>query len=248
MKQNYSTVSSKNVAPGQTSPDLRLGPGKWCMSSLCTVPYVEVLSDDYAKTFSWGEYINIPDGRTGLVKNVSAHQGDIFLNSGWDYSTKPKRVTIPVPLLVAPPGTFNFEPFIAPTQPPAGSLITTKFPVDTRLARQAFLVINWLDNEGEFDTDFFCVGCPDIHSVNTYNLPGNLLPSVFPVPKNGYINTFGIAPTVQGAYIPLGFMAAISDNTLPHVLLDKAYVFWSFYGPGEGAVVFNPAAYYILEY
>jgi len=248
MKQNYSTVSSKNVGPGQSSPDLRLGPGKWCMSSLCTVPYVEVLSDDYAKTFSWGEYIEIPDGRTGLVKNVSAHQGDIFLNSGWDYSTKPKRVTVPVPLTVAPPGGGPAIPFLAPSQPVANSFISTKFPIDTRLARQAYLVIDWQDNEGTEETIFYIVGCPDTHSDNTYNYAGGVLPAAYPVPKNGYFTTYAIAPATHGAMIPLGFRANASDPELPHCLLDKTFITWEFYGPEEGAAVFYPSAYFVLEY
>lgn len=242
MTQRYATVHQLGVSPGALASNFRLSEGKWCLSSLSTVPYVTVTGLGYNKEFSWGEMIEIPAGATGQIINSSKHKGDIYLNAGWDYANTPRRITVPVKLkiIVNPP---EQEPY--PASLPSGTLVTTEYPVDTRRAVKAYLVIPSLILDT--DTTFLVYGAPNTSSFDTTNFaPVIAIPMS---PQIGYVAFPTLLANTAGAKIPLGANAAI-DPVDPHALLDYAQVFFAPASQsGEAPVVsIFPLAMYVLEY
>lgn len=109
-----------------------LGPGRWCVSPLTTVPMVSVdLGQRGPRLLTWGQSIEIPEGQHGKVRNASWHRGDLWfdgIGSGCGHTgLVPRAVTIAVDLVLVPG-----------LRPGLGYYMTTK--VDTRFARRAFLV------------------------------------------------------------------------------------------------------------
>jgi hypothetical protein len=256
MTQNYATISQLGVNPGQVAADLRISEGKWSLSALSNVPFVTITGSGFSKTFSWGELIIVPDGCTAQVLNASKHKGDIYLNAGWDYANCPARVTVPVPLVIQNTTTGEVTDYPAPpTIPALPAIVTTKFPIDTRRARKAFLVMSYNNVDHELGApvgqDFVIFGQPNTTANNTFNMAiGDLLP---PFPQDGYRSIYHLDPLTTGVIVPLGFEAGKGCCSLPHTLMDYAQVFWiliaaSYPQSDPAGTDFIPAAYYMLEY
>jgi hypothetical protein len=258
MSQNYATVHELLVPPGKAAPNLRISEGKWSLSSLSNVPFVTLTGMGFSKTFSWGELVEVPKGCDCQVVNASKHMGDIYLNAGWDYANRPARVTVPVPLVtidlvtgVQTPYPSVIPPATIPTPPPAPFALSTMYPLDTRLARKAFLMMVY-----EIDIDeaqeFLIIGQPNTTSMNTFNIASLFegVPWVFP--KTGYVSSYRLEPLTRGVLIPLGFLADRAECcNIPHALLDFATVIWNIQfteGGSKLPVEFVPAAFYVLEY
>ncbi len=258
MTQQYGTLSQLGVPPNGLAKDLRLSEGKWSLSSLSNVPYITITGLGYSKTFSWGELIDIPKNVMGQVVNASKHKGDIYINSGWDYANVPARITVPVPLVLrGAAGEFITYP-LPPALPTFPAFATTMFPVDTRRARKAFLVMGLntpVGGEGYEGQEFIIVGQPNTTSMNTYNSVVDLTAPF--IPGNGYYSRYTLPPLTQGVIIPLGFEAGKGCCSLPHALLDFAQVYWPLLREEDypqsdagaiGSSPYRPAAFYMLEY
>ena len=112
---------------GATSQGTQLGPGSWSMSPMCTVPFVELVGGEMgSKVITWGEAVEIPQGRYAKLKNPCFHSGDIRMTAVGRNSVgaRPHSITIPAVVVVGkdPPNTY-----------------TTR-EIDTRLARRVFLM------------------------------------------------------------------------------------------------------------
>jgi len=130
--QNFGEFAAAKVRPGEQANGLNLGPGFYSLSTRGNVPFVQFRgADRQQKTFSWGEVIAVPEGKTVTVFNASYHTGDIFLNGGADWPTIPGRVTVPVQ------PTFETE---------GTNTIITVGPVDARRARSVWLMLSVTTN------------------------------------------------------------------------------------------------------
>ena len=260
MSQNYAIVHELLIPPGKAAPNLRISEGKWSLSSLSNVPFVTLTGMGFSKTFSWGELVEVPKGCDCQVVNASKHMGDIYLNAGWDYANRPARVTVPTPLMVINLTTGVLTPYpvvvppaTIPTPPVAPFGLTTQYPVDTRLAKRAFLTMLYTTPAvitGE--QAFIIVGQPNTTSQNTFNIAG-LAEGIPWLPKVGYFSTYTLPALTAGVQIPLGFMANIAECcSNPHTLMDFAQVYWIIEttegGPSPLPVNFLPTAFYVLEY
>ncbi len=250
MTQKYGTLSQLGVEPGKLAKDLRLSEGKWCLSALSNVPFITVTIQDSPKVFTWGELIEIPSGCMGQVINSSKHKGDIYVNSGWDFSNKPKRITVPTPLVFFDISTgaesdYTVPPVVYPFT------ATTKYSIDTRNAVRAYLYldITFQTPEGGFpQVDFAIIGQPNTTSLNTYNLASIFAGSA--LPKTGYACNYTLLSATKGAVIPLGFNAQAAECcNAPQALLDYAQVFWQIDTSDRIATnPYYPAAFYVVEY
>jgi len=244
MTQRFATLHQLGVQPGSLASDLRLSEGKWCLSSLSNVPYVTLTGLGYTKEFSWGEMIEIPRGATGQIINSSRHKGDVYINAGWDYANTPRRVTVPVHLktIINPPAQ---DPYPETGGIASGTLVTTEYPVDTRRALKAYLVISPV--QSQTDITFYVFGSPNTTSFDTANFAPNIaLPMS---PQIGYVAFYTLLANTYGVKIPLGADAGINPND-PHALLDYSQVFFaptSLGGEPPFTGVF-PMAMHVLEY
>jgi hypothetical protein len=231
MKQHYGTLAIGNLGPGAKS-DLVLTSGSYCLSSMSTVPYVTFLgSSGSQKIFSWNELVTIPDGETAIIQNVSAHPGDIFINGGHDYSSRPARITIPVAL-----ETKYIEDIY---------VIYPRFPVDTRIARRAFFVLPF-DVELNQTVEVAILGNIRNHSHETSNMIAFLQGILPPFNGIGNLTFVQLETVITYSQIPLGYAAIGDDSFLPHCLLDSAWpVILGLY-PDQ--FIENRSAYYTLEY
>lgn len=215
------TITALNVAPETISRE-GINGGRNGMvvslSTLSTVPYVELVGADYKKTFSWGETVVIPPNMECSIKNASYHRGDIVLSGGPDYGALPARVTVPVTVFTS--AVIN-----------VATTYTTTFACDTRRARRAFLVLQGAQTGS--DVRATINGYFKWHSHNTV---GPDLPQ--------YISTQTLSAATDGWYIPLGFGNSVVGE--PHALGDWATV--AVLTGAVGPFTFATNAYYVLEY
>lgn len=211
MKQHYGTIPITDLGPGEVSKQV-ITSGFYSLSTLSTCPYVRLIGSTGAqKLFSWNERVEIPEGETALVENASCHRGDIFINGGYDYSTLPARVTVPVPLLAESfgEGQIVFRP---------------EYGLDTRRARRAFIAFFNNDPSLIPSSLSFCFvsGRVTNHSFNTRSE----LPFINPVYTQtgiGFLNVVELPAATIVPLIPLGYGASMTDPTFPHALLDCAH-------------------------
>lgn len=240
MPQHYGTIAVGGLNPQEVS-DLVLTSGSYSLSTLSTVPYIQLLGPSGSqKLFSWNERIEIPNGETARIQNASCHKGDVFINGGLDYTTLPGRITVPVPFAdIVDLGEGN-------------SMMYPDYPVDTRRARRAFLT--WWDPAVVIGTESLPTSTALViikgtvlnHSHSTVNgLTGVVLPSPVGVGGIGYLSALELAALTITPMIPLGYGAAFTDSTNPHTLLDCAipYLFFD----NQWTEV-PQTAYYVLEY
>jgi len=123
----------KDVPANENAGGALLGPGYWALHTLSSVPYVRVgIGASGARTLTWGEQLEIPEGRFGQVQNVSFHAGDIiFADCSWSATpTKPARITIAAPFTLTQLAGED-----------VGFILETDW-VDTRGARRVYLAVH----------------------------------------------------------------------------------------------------------
>ena len=225
--KNFGTYQFKAIPPGGQAG--QLSAGKYSMSSLCTVPYVTFVGmEGREKLYSWGELIEIPEGRIATIKNASAHTGDIFLNGGWDYSNAPRRVTVPVP--------STSIPLVDGVQ------IRPEFFVDTRRAIRAWYVVQIID-AGNVNGTTNVIGIFDIHSALSFD-------PISTAPPFGGGSGFNwghtLLATESYCMIPLGYCSDIADCVCPMVLADRGMAIINL--PGAAVIANATPSFYLLEY
>lgn len=192
---NYSAIS----VPPRTKSTIRLSGGRtipyiYQLGVNSTCPFVRLLGGSGSqKLISWNEKIEVAPGTMVTLENASFHRGDIWVNSGWDPSAIPARVTVPVEV-----NAF------------AGPIFTSAFPCDTRRARRAFLA-GPKGTAGAASIDIVGEARQRSHSIGNAPTEG---PN--PVPQYGLTISFPPATTI--GLIPLGENAGFDDTV--HSLLD----------------------------
>ena len=208
---NFATYKVGLVQPGALSKT-QLGPGWYSLSSLSNVPYVTLVGrGGTQKTFSWGELVFIPDGNLVTVKNESLHAGDIYINSGRDFCSKPHRVTVPVQTAIRA----------------AQSTLEALTPVDVRSARRAYFS-TWPTTDANGDA-FAWAGSPfqSIFAVGGRRVSGSMetkngLPNGVFGGGTGYAYQRTLPAFTEYFNLPLGWGALPGDDNTPHTLLDSA--------------------------
>ena len=214
------------VAPNSSSQATLSGPGVFSLSSRSNVPFVALVGrSGFYKVFSWGEIVEIPHQEQCTVKNVSFHGGDIYINGGADYDTRPARISVPVPIIEQGEG--------------AGLLYTGLFPADVRMARRAYMMVN--AQTLLVNTTVNIVGKQFDGSHNT----GNEIVSGVGSPGSGYRELYELPSSVEIGPIPLGKRASYGDDSRPHALLTTAAVYFLAI---EVELSTDGNAYYTLEY
>lgn len=109
-----------------------VGPGRWCVSPLTTVPLVSIETGMKGpRLLTWGQVLEVPEGAQGKVRNPCWHAGDVWLDgigSGAGHSgLVPRQVTVAVDITLVPG-----------PRPLTGYFRTST--IDTRFARSAHLV------------------------------------------------------------------------------------------------------------
>lgn len=213
------------VRPGETTR-ARLAGGKYCLGTESTVPYVSLEGSGISqKVISWGEMVEVPKEQMVTIKNESFHQGDIAINSGWDYATRPGKITVPFQLLAD--GTI-IDPLAIPAFP---FTATPEFPLDCRLAKRAYVVA--ILNTDADDLLFTVIGQAKKHSF-----PVN---AVF----NFYTNIVTLPAFSAIEPIPLGSALQVTPAAaLPMALTDTA----EFTVDITDAALFSPIWFYVVEY
>ena len=213
------------VSPGETTT-VRLSGGKYCLGTESTVPFVSLSGGGMAqKIISWGEMVEVPADQMITIKNESFHQGDIAINSGWDYATRPGKVTVPVPLIDAATGAQLVQNLL----PATPFTIVPNFPVDTRIAKRAWLV-------PQITTD-----ADDLTLIGF----GRQIKHSFPASAflNGYTNFPNLPSFTAILPIPLGASFGTNSN-LPMALADQFS--WTLTVTDFALLV--PIWFYVLEY
>lgn len=173
-----------------TTTSQRLPPGWYYLGADATVPFVTLIGGDSSqKTFTWGELIQVPEGQMVTVRNESYMKGDIQINSGMDYASKPDRIST---LIDVTPNVFS-------TDINGNTVITFSsiYPIDTRLCRKAYIVFTGNQTgDSSINIDFTYLNKK--HS-STFQIPGiNLIipPFTIPgvVPLGMWANTYPLAP------------------------------------------------------
>lgn len=136
---NYGTFIYSSIDPGAEAG--QLSSGTYSLSSLSTIPYVSLRGlSSKEKLFSWNEPIEIPEGASATIVNKSAHRGDIAINGGADWGSRPDRVTVPFTLLQSGNDLMPVYSNADGNDVPGW--------VDTRRCRRAWAVINILAVSG----------------------------------------------------------------------------------------------------
>lgn len=221
------------VGPNQSSQATLSGPGVFSLSSRSNVPYVALIGrSGFQKVFSWGEIVEIPQHEQCTVKNASYHGGDIVINGGADYDTRPACITIPVP-------TLSVE-----IEGEADPFLSGEFPADVRMARKAYFVMD--AHTGLVNTvEAVVIGKRQDGSHNTFN-------QINFEPGTGYQEQFLIPIHTDFGLIPLGKGSVYGGDPHPMALLTTARVFLSPIADIQGDPdpdnpnSFN--AYYVVEY
>lgn len=215
--------------PNQSNGATLSGPGVFSLSSRSNVPFVSLVGrSGFHKVFSWGEIVEVPQHEQCTVKNASYHGGDIVINAGADYDTRPAAITVPVNIV------------LVDIQGEDDPLYSGEYPADVRLARRAYFMMDAYS--GEEDTvQITIIGKRQDGSHNTFN-------QITFEPGTGYQQEFDIPVTTEFGLVPLGKGSLLGDDSRPMALLTTARVFLSpttaVFG-GEGGL-FN--AYYVMEY
>lgn len=238
MKQQYGTVRADNVRPRQKANGLMLGPGKWSLSSMSSVPYVRLIGPSNSqKEFSWGEIVEVPQGASAQVENASYHVGDIVLSGGADYAAIPNRVTVPAQFIDTTTGLL----LAAPPAVGVPTFVRTAWKVDCRRARRAFLI---LDLTSILNFDVTVRGYAEQRTHRTANQVGGTLGAPA---GTGYLTINTLPAATAGFVVPLGARANVGVTTEPHALLDSADATFAITRDTDA---FWPSlsAYYVLEY
>lgn len=191
-EQNYSTMRCGYVN-ARSNSEQQLGPGKYTLHSLSSVPYVTFVgAARQEKELSWGDICIVRENELVTVHNASYHPGDIVLSAGVDYTVPPRRLTVPVNL--------RFNAALQQYEP--------EFPVDCRRARSAWIVIFSVAGAATLVTK------TGLSRERSHFTPSPQVPS-------GYSSTEAIAPGSQITYVSLGYRS-VSTERGPMVLLDTA--------------------------
>jgi len=207
------------VPPLALTNSLKIGPGKYSLGVDSTIPFVSLQGGGSSqKIFTWGEMIEVFPGQLCTVKNESFMQGDIQINSGWDYAATPPKISLPVDTDVTVNGGVTN--------------ISGRFPADTRRCRRAYL-------KSQISTDtangsLTIIGKPNKHSYPaTDGITG----------QNNYQKIIALIPFTSYSEFSLGFSFEETEVT-PMGLTDQVSFLFAF---NEG-VVFNNVFFYVLEY
>ena len=234
----FASLNIGYVGPNQGS-EAGISGGTWSLSARSTVPFVTFAGQGgFQKTFSWGEIVEIPKNERVSVVNGSFHGGDIYLNSGADYDNRPARVTVPVHIVPIAFAETNY--------------LTGEFPADVRMARRAYMVLDayvFDEDNPNSGADGLIIGRIVDGSHQTFN---EIDPQVFPGAGTGYVDSIQFPPLTDVGLIPLGQMAAYSDDTRPMALLTTAQVYLTpparFIKSSSFGEDNEYNAYYVLEY
>lgn len=236
------TVASFDIGfvNANQSSQATLSAGVYSLSARSNVPFVTLVGrSGFQKTFSWGEIVEVPHKEQCTVKNSSFHSGDIFINGGADYDTRPAAISVPVPV--------NLRLGLA-----LGTCWTPDYPADVRMARRAYFSMNAFV-EDEIDPGSIIsatvLGKRVDGSHNTTN--DTTLAAV--EPGTGYSSLYDLPHASALGLIPLGFSAMLGDDTRPHILLTTAQIYLlpvhAFHrGSSSGGDSENFTAYYVMEY
>ncbi len=222
--------SDKGVA-GAATGSLTLAPGYYSLGVEGNVPFVILKGPSrMQKALSWGETIAIPEGMAATLFNDSYHPGDIVLKGGRDWPTIPRRITVPVDFDVVNLSQTHWR--LAP-----------KWPVDTRRARQAFLMY-------EIGAPPGGISAPVSVLIHGTRKEGSHFTQGGQVPGYSHLLTVPIGPF---SYIPLGYnfpdvLLLGTPALLPHCLLDTAQVISFDVLKTDQPVPFDRPMYYVLEY
>ena len=208
---NVATIEVGFAEPRATTQTL-LSEGVYSLAARSNVPFVTLVgSAGFRKTFTWGEIAEVPRGQMVTVRNASYHAGDIVINRGADYDNRPARITVPVEL----------EVIDVPLE--EGSGYRTKFPVDARMARRAFLCVDASVLEtAAYDVLFYRRGRRLDGSMKTTNLVALYdFNGVFEAMSGtGYLDYGSLGKGDSLSRLPLGKGSIPGDNASPHFLLD----------------------------
>lgn len=223
--QPYSSFHAFNVPPEQVTP-LKLSGGRtipyvYQLGVNSTAPYVKLIGSSVGqKLFSWTEKIIVPPGEMVTVANASYHPGDIWINSGWDPSVLPARVTVPVPIVGVPEA--------APVS------IRGLFGLDTRRARRAFLA-GLLPTSANPET----LIVTSVARERSHGINDNFSDS--PPGFAAYGSSITVNPFTDPGLLPLGESAGPNDGV--HALLDYTTFTWS-----NLTLSASGSLHYVLEY
>lgn len=209
--------------------DLRLSPGKYSLGVDSTIPFISLQGGGSSqKIISWGEMIEIPEGQTVTVKNESFMQGDIQINSGWDFAAKPERISVPV----------TVEDFVEVTEEGTLYGIQSTFPADTRRCRRGYLAAQFYTGAANQFTVRFR-GKPQKHSYPGTDSATN---------EKTYTEIVVFPGATVGGIIPMGFSSNRSGSGLePMAFTDQ--VSFAMYRLGiANEPIVNDLFFYILEY
>lgn len=210
--QPYQKLNSfflPKINPLQVS-ELILPEGKYSLGADSTVPFVSFQGGGgSSKTFTWGELIEIPPGQTCKVKNESYMRGDIQINSGHDYCTRPARISVP----------FSIKEICSEPDEPEEAEWGGEFPADTRLARRCYVAGNLLTLTE--------IGQIMVYGIaKKHSFPANQDNSFSfdcEPPYVSYKTAHNVLPNTLVTMFPLGYRSSLSDNnSMPMGLTDQA--------------------------
>lgn len=231
--QPFTTLATYGVEPGPNRrTDLRLGGGRtipyvYSLSVRSNVPYIRLLGGSSSqKVFSWNEQISVPPGEMVTVANDSFHKGDIIINSGApDWSAKPARITVPVPLIRD--GSSNF---------------LGEFPLDCRRARRAYL--GGFPSSSETPLVGASATLTATQVAGSFSRPAGVDPESV---SNSVIETRVLGASTALLTIALGTGALQTDTV--HVLLDTVnFQLPSTLEDGTAGLTSSSTLLYMLEY
>jgi hypothetical protein len=197
-----------------------LAPGIYSLASRSNVPYVSLVgTSGFSKVFTWGEIVEVPCGETCRLRNSSYHAGDVFINCGADFQSRPARITVPVPVVEI---DINGVTYVTPT-----------YPADVRMARRAYFSM------------FGTTALATIAIVTGKRFDGshNTLNQIVLESGAGYQENFILPPSSDVGPIPLGYRSAMGDDSRPHTLLTTAQP-----NIAVASFTYSGTAYYTMEY
>lgn len=241
--QPLNSYFQPRVAPLQLS-QLKLTGGQkepyyYSLGADSTVPFIS-LSGGGAnqKIISWGEIIKVEPRQTVTVKSESYMMGDIQINSGTDYCTRPAKISNIVE---------TYQETIQILGPPDLTFIVSSFPADVRMARKAYVKYNieTLDNE---------LGVIILGKSNKHSFPGSMvlnpfIQQIFGNLTAAYSTLHTIVPFSVDDTAGLGYAINGTDLHLPMALIDQAYFAIGPINPAVGdAPIIGDLFSYVIEY
>lgn len=123
----------RDLNPGEASA-ITLAAGRWALAPQSSLPFVEVLAGGRSAPVTWGHVVEVPEGQSGQVRNVSLHSGDAVLVR---CDSAPPRA----------PSAITLQAGWALTGEGEDAVWTTR-QIDVRTARRVYLWVAGLSTTG----------------------------------------------------------------------------------------------------